>query len=140
MKKQLVLPGAVALMFLSFAFPLLAQDAHAGHGSDSLDFTALWFNILELPFLILCIVYAFLTAKTLKGGVFGSGMNLMAWGFLVMAVGHMHMQIEHLFGLNIFAALLGDSLGKIVWVVALIVTWGLSGFGFYRLYKASKSI
>lgn len=40
-----------------------------------------WFGILELPFLLVCIVYSFKTARTLKGGVFGQGMVYLAWGF-----------------------------------------------------------
>jgi hypothetical protein len=62
----------------------------------------------------------------------------MAWGFLVMAFGHLHMQIEHYYGINIFKSLLGSISGSIAWFVALAVTWGLSGLGFYSIYKASK--
>lgn len=39
-----------------------------------------WFGILELPFLLVCIVYSFRTAQTLKGGIFGKGMVYLAWG------------------------------------------------------------
>jgi hypothetical protein len=74
----------------------------------------------------------------MKGGKFGKGMTFMAWGFLVMAVGHLHMQIEHYYGINIFKTLFGSISGSIAWFVALVVTWGLSGLGFYSIYKASK--
>ena len=93
---------------------------------------------LELPFLLISVIFSFLTAKQLKGGKFGKGMNFLAWGFLVMAVGHLHMQIEHHYGFNIFKELLGETLGQTVWFVALIVTWVLSAMGFYYIYKASK--
>ncbi len=82
--------------------------------------------------------YAFKTAVTLKGGAFGKGMTLMAWGFLVMGVGHLHMQIEHFMGVNLFNRLFGDTIGSAFWFVALIVTWLLSGMGFYSIYNVSK--
>lgn len=97
-----------------------------------------WFAVMELPFLFISVIFAFLTAYALKGGKFGKGMSFMAWGFLVMAVGHLHMQIEHYYGINIFKSLLGQFSGSIAWFAALIVTWALSGLGFYSIYKASK--
>ena len=97
-----------------------------------------WFGVMELPFLFIAVFFAFLTAYALKGGRFGKGMTYMAWGFLVMAVGHLHMQIEHYYGINIFKSILGQISGSIAWFIALIVTWGLSGMGFYSIYKASR--
>jgi hypothetical protein len=97
-----------------------------------------WFGVMELPFLFIAVLFAFLTAYSLKGGKFGKGMKFMAWGFLVMAVGHLHMQIEHYYGINIFKTLLGRISGSIVWFLALVLTWALSGLGFYSIYKASK--
>jgi hypothetical protein len=97
-----------------------------------------WFGVMELPFLFISVFFAFLTAYALKGGKFGRGMKFMAWSFLVMAIGHLHMQVEHYYGFNLFKTLLGSLSGSIAWFVALIVTWGLSGLGFYSIYKASK--
>ena len=101
--------------------------------------TNMLFGLLELPFLFLCIYFAFQTASALRGGVFGRGMMLLAWGFLVMAIGHAHMQIEHYFGHNLINDLLGLSIGRIVWIAALLLTWGLSGVGFYKIYRVSRS-
>ena len=100
--------------------------------------TNYWFGVMELPFLFISVFFAFLTAYALRGGRFGKGMTYMAWGFLVMAIGHLHMQIEHYYGINIFKQVLGQLSGSIAWFVALIVTWGLSGLGFWSIYKASK--
>jgi hypothetical protein len=108
--------------------------AAATHASNM----SYWFGVMELPFLFIAVLFAFLTAHAMKGGKFGKGMTFMAWGFLVMAVGHLHMQIEHYYGINIFKTLLGSISGSIAWFVALVVTWGLSGLGFYSIYKASK--
>jgi hypothetical protein len=108
--------------------------ANAAHASTM----SYWFGVMELPFLFIAVLFAFLTAHALKGGRFGKGMTYMAWGFLVMAVGHLHMQFEHYYGINIFKSVLGQISGSIAWFVALIVTWGLSGMGFYSIYKASK--
>lgn len=103
----------------------------------SMDFQQ-WFGILELPFLLVCIVYSFKTAQQLKGGVFGKGMWFLAWGFSIMAVGHLSMQITNIFGVDIFDALLNQPLGKVAWFIALMATWALSALGFYKIYQASK--
>ncbi len=97
------------------------------------------FGFLEIPFLILCIYFAFRTASVLKGGIFGRGMAMLAWGFFVMAVGHVHMQLEHVLHLNLFEGIFGHSIGSAIWITALVLTWGLSGFGFYQIYSASRS-
>lgn len=106
--------------------------------SSSVTDVAVLFGLLELPFLGIAIVFAFMTAASLKGGLFGKGMLYIALGFLVMAIGHIHMQVEHVYGFNLFNFLLGDSGGRIAWFVALIITWGLTGIGFYSLLKASR--
>ncbi len=98
-----------------------------------------WFGILELPFLLVCIFYSFKTAQTLKGGVFGTGMTYLAWGFIVMAVGHLSLQLINFFGLDIFDWIFSQPLGKVVWFIALMATWGLSAVGFYKIYQASKA-
>lgn len=97
-----------------------------------------WFGIMELPFLFICVVFAFMTANALKGGKFGKGMNLMAWGFLVMAVGHLHMQIDHFLHFNLFRKVFGGQGGALAWFLALVVTWLLSAAGYYSMYKAGK--
>ena len=114
---------------------LQANNAAAETHSNT---TGYWFGIMELPFLFISVFFAFMTAYALRGGKFGKGMTFMAWGFLVMAIGHLHMQIEHYYGFNLFKSLLGSFSGSIAWFIALIVTWGLSGLGFYSIYKASK--
>ncbi|MHA4809859.1 hypothetical protein ACX0G9_17220 [Flavitalea flava] len=100
--------------------------------------TSYWFGVMELPFLFIAVFFAFLTAYSMKGGKFGKGLNFMAWGFLVMAVGHLHMQAEHFYGFNLFKSLFGQISGTVAWFIALVLTWGLSGMGFYSIYKASK--
>lgn len=96
-------------------------------------------GLFELPFLLMCIYFAFQTANALKGGIFGRGMTLLAWGFLVMAIGHAHMQLEHFLGFNLINMIFGRTVGQVVWISSLVVTWGLSGVGFYKIYSASRS-
>lgn len=98
----------------------------------------MWFAWLEVPFLLGAVVMAFLTARAMRGGVLGSGMAFIAWGLLVMAVGHIHMQVEHVTGTNIFQMLFGHVGGIIAWFTALIVTWLLTAMGFAKLYRASR--
>lgn len=116
----------------------LLQASSAATGGHTSGAAGYWFSVMELPFLFISVFFAFLTAYALRGGRFGKGMNFMAWGFLVMAVGHLHMQIEHYYGFNLFKTLLGQTSGSIAWFIALVITWGLSGLGFWSIYKASK--
>lgn len=124
------------LFDLSFFTNVLLQS-HNHTATDGMTLDQ-WFSLLELPFLFICIYYAFKTANVLKGGVFGKGMRLMAWGFLVMAVGHLNMQLMHHFNFDIFTQLFGETGGKVGWFIALVITWGLSGLGFYSIYESSK--
>ncbi|GAA4270829.1 hypothetical protein U6A24_02940 [Aquimarina gracilis] len=133
MRKHYTLLTLVLLLISQVSF---AQD-HSNHSDNTLGADQV-FGLLEMPFLAIALIFSFLTAKRLKGGKFGSGMTLLAWGFVVMALGHLHMQIAHIFDYNIFKKLFGDTLGNYVWFVALILTWGLSALGFYKIYKASK--
>ena len=123
---------AVTLLLCSVPQSLFAQ----GHGGDS-KFNEI-FGLIELPFLLIAIVFSFLVAKRLKGGKFGAGMQLLAWGFLIMAVGHLHMQVDQIYGFNLFNTLLGEVGGRAAWFIALVVTWGLSALGFLKIYKASS--
>ncbi len=113
------------------------QDHSAHTKSETLNAEQI-FGLLEMPFLAIALIFSFLTATRLKGGKFGSGMTLLAWGFVVMALGHLHMQIAHIFNYNLFHQLFGSSFGNYIWFFALILTWGLSALGFYKIYKASK--
>lgn len=103
------------------------------HGGD----TGL-FGLLELPFLITAVVFAFRVAAKLEGGAFGAGMFFLAWGFLVMAVGHLIMQIERFTHIDLFASVFGSTLGDILWIVVLAITWSLSAYGFLRIYRAAS--
>lgn len=124
---------ALVLLFSS-ATLVAAQDDTAHQMSTA----GTLFALLEIPFLVFCMVFAFLSARQLRGGVFGSGMALMAWGFLIMGVGHLHMQLETHAGFNLFQTLFGASGGQYAWFVALFATWTLSGLGFFRIYQASR--
>ncbi|PKV52180.1 hypothetical protein ATE84_4287 [Aquimarina sp. MAR_2010_214] len=125
------------LVLLFISRESFAQD-HSAHSNTSNLGVEQIFGLLEMPFLAIALVFSFLTATRLKGGKFGSGMTLLAWGFVVMALGHLHMQIAHIFDYNIFKNIFGDTLGNYIWFIALIITWGLSALGFYKIYKASK--
>jgi hypothetical protein len=98
------------------------------------------FGVLELPFLFIAVYFAFVVAAKLKGGTFGLGMAYLAWGFVVMAVGHLHMQVDRYFGLNLFGSIFGPSLGDVVWIVALAITWALSAYGFLLIYRSARGV
>lgn len=132
-------PLVVLLLLCTTVLMAQYTGEHSEHqtATSGLDMTKI-FGLLELPFLLVCVFYSFRTAGALKGGIFGKGMTYLAWGFLVMAVGHLAMQVHHIFGFDIFTDTLGEIGGNIAWFVALIITWGLSAFGFYKIYKVSK--
>jgi uncharacterized membrane protein len=145
MKNSKIFSALCLLVFL-FAYSITtmaqatmeAHDHNVGATHIFSSNTNFLFGMMELPFLLISVVFAFLTATALRGGKFGKGMYLVAWGFVVMAIGHLHMQIEHLYGINLFQSVLGDTIGSVIWFIALIITWGLSSLGFYSIYKASK--
>ena len=41
-----------------------------------------WYSVIEIPALLAAVVFGFLTARALRGGRLGVGMQLIAWGFL----------------------------------------------------------
>lgn len=145
--KNSKLIAAFSLLIFLFAYSIttMAQAGLESHNHQNVatpdvysNSTSFLFGMMELPFLLISVVFAFLTANALKGGKFGNGMYLVAWGFVVMAVGHLHMQIEHLYGFNLFKTVLGETAGSIAWFLALLTTWCLSSLGFYSIYKTSK--
>ena len=88
--------GILGFFFLSTyaqaSFPLL-QATHAAMTDHAIE-GGNWTAIVELPFLLVSVFFAFAAAAKMKDGKFGKGMRLLAWGFLVMAIGHLHMQIQ----------------------------------------------
>jgi hypothetical protein len=139
MKTSICTKTAAALLCTIPAIAAFSQqspmDEGHMHGPTGIGF---WFGFMELPFLFICVIFAFMTASALKGGKFGKGMKLMAWGFVVMAVGHLHMQVDHFYHFNLFNLLFGEMGGSLAWFLALVVTWLLSAAGFYSMYKAGK--
>ncbi len=132
----------IITVFTLYSGMLLAQGSTVDgenhlHMQDKSD-VSFWFGLMELPFLFICVVFAFMTANALKGGKFGKGMNLLAWGFLVMAIGHLHMQLDHFYNFNLFRSWFGGMGGSLAWFVALVITWLLSAAGYYSMYKAGK--
>jgi hypothetical protein len=146
MKTSRLITVFTTLIFLfAYSITAMAQVTLDGHGhqlgatNQSGGYNSSFlFSMMELPFLFIAVIFAFLTATALKGGKFGKGMYMVAWGFVVMAIGHLHMQVEHYYGFNLFKSLLGETAGSIAWFLALILTWGLSSLGFYSIYKTSK--
>lgn len=138
--RALLLGAAICLLSVGLGLWLVTSSAaeDARPAASPLADIYNWFALAELPFLFLTVLFGFLTAAVLKGGRFGEGMVLIAWGSLVMGIGHIHMQIYNLLGTNLLDSLFGKTGGGILWFVALICAWALSGTGFYYIYSASK--
>jgi len=144
MKKSVLIPSILLIFIVFLGLPIFAQvncsllqvnNASVAAECHKISYLS---GVMELPFLLISVFFAFATARALRGGRFGKGMNLIAWGFVVMAIGHLNIQIEHFYGYNIFKSLMGGTLGTIAWFIALIITWGFSGLGFYSILKSSR--
>ena len=142
MKKNLIVPSILAITLILSSFSAIAQAGcrvlQTNTSAIQTNNLSLLSGFMELPFLLISVFFAFATAQALKGGKFGKGMNMIAWGFVVMAIGHLHMQIEHIYNYNLFKHLFGETGGTVAWFTALVITWGFSGLGFYSILKASK--
>ena len=55
-----------------------------------------WFAVLEMPFLLVAIIYGLLIARTVRSSLIGRGMTFIALGSLVMAIGHILMIVNGL--------------------------------------------
>jgi preprotein translocase subunit SecG len=128
---------AMIILMVIFFICSIAVAQMADKGSDQT--MKQWYGVIEIPFLLLAVVLSIMTAYEFKGGALGKGMMFLAIGLLVMAVGHIHMQLQKFLNFDIFDLLFGKIGGNIAWVIALIITWGCTAYGFYSLYKAGKS-
>jgi hypothetical protein len=137
MIRRLVFSLVLACAFLA-APAAFAQQHDMGMDHHGLDFPVL-LSLLELPFLAIALLYSWRTASAMQGGIFGRGMGFIAAGLLVMAIGHLLMFVHTAFGTDLLYALFGSSLGSVLWVIALITSWALTGTGFHSIYKASRA-
>lgn len=96
-------------------------------------------GLLEIPFLGLALFFSFRTANAMRGGIFGRGMGLVAGGMLVMGIGHLLMLADTAFGVGVLNVLFGGTLSGLLWVVALVASWALTGIGFHSIYRASRT-
>src|SRR3989441_4935836 len=94
-----------------------------------------WFAALEMPFLLLAIIFGFLIARAVRSSLIGRGMIFIALGSLVMAIGHIIMIVNGLVKEQILSAILGDVGGAWAWLAALCTSWLFYGLGFVEIYK-----
>ncbi len=90
-----------------------------------------WLQLLELCFLLTAVCSSFYTALVLQSAETGQistqrlarAMFVLAFSFLIMGVGHLHMQWLHLTGTNLFHHYFGVTWGDRLWLAALMLTW-----------------
>ena len=90
-----------------------------------------WLQLLELCFLLTAVCCSFYTALALQSAERGQistqrlsrAMFVLAVSFLIMGVGHLHMQWLHLTGVNLFQYYFGEVWGDRLWLMALTLTW-----------------
>ena len=97
-----------------------------------------WVSVLEVPIFLTSVVMAFLTARALRGGIFGIGMLFLAVSFLIMAAGHASMFVERIADVDPFHVIFGRTLAPYAWALVLILTWAVSAIALYRIYRAAK--
>lgn len=129
----------LALLLAIHSSPVQAHESSSYYPDEPMGTFATFFGVMELPFLFITVFFAFRTAQVLEGGVFGKGMRLMAWGFLVMSIGHLNMQLVRFTGTNILNDLIGVAAASTIWAGLLIGTWALTGYGLYSIYRAGKA-
>ena len=102
------------------------------------------FQLLEIPFLFLTVVFAVLAAILLRSAEqvidtkkISRGMLALAVGYIIMGIGHLVMQANRLLNINVFNSLFGDVGGVIAWYTALMLTWASSSLGFFWIIRSS---
>lgn len=130
---------ALSAALLVTVAPFSSAAAQQAAVSDTMPhFPSTWFSLLELPFIILAIGFSFLNARAFRGGRLGRGMSLLAWGFVIMGIGHLLLMTQQLWGLDLLSRFFGSA-GQFLWLGALAATWVLSGLGFYSMYQVSRA-
>lgn len=119
-----------------FSLSTYSQENAIHHFSNTDE--AKVFGMIEFSLLLIATALSFMTARILRGGKVGNGMIFLAIGFSIMALGHLHIQIEHIFGYNLPKELMGITAGNYAWYLAMLLTWLFSAVGFYKIYKASR--
>jgi ABC-type antimicrobial peptide transport system permease subunit len=100
------------------------QTGAASAGGASAEAVATWLRAAELPSLLLAIVFSFLAARALSGGMFRREMSVLPRGFLVTGVAHLHMQVDRSLGFDLLSSLFGEE---------------FSGLGSWGIYGASEA-
>jgi hypothetical protein len=137
MTRRLVFSLGLACTVLAAPAALAQQHDMAmdHHGFD----LPMLLSLCEIPFLAVALLYSWRTAGAMQGGIFGRGMGLIAAGLLVMAIGHLLMLVHTALGIDLLDVLFGGRFGSVLWVIALVASWGLTGTGFHSIYKASRA-
>ena len=116
----------------------IAAHARSGHGPcdettrsrrrASVDSPV--FTLLEVPLIVAAMLLGIRAARHRPKDILRRGLIILVLGLGVMAIGHGHMQFQRQTGVNLFTALLGDTLGDAAWLAALILSWSLTAYGF----------
>src|SRR5256884_9637629 len=94
-----------------------------------------WFVVLEMPFLLVAIIFGFLIARAVRSSKIGRGITFIALGSLVMAIGHIIMIVNGLVKEQILSVILGDVGGAWAWLAAVWMSWVFYGLGFVENFK-----
>src|SRR5207249_206863 len=94
-----------------------------------------WFAVLEMPFLLVAIIFGFLIAKTVRSSLIGRGMTFIALGSLVMAIGHIILMADQLLKENILVFFLGQAGGPWAWLTALCTSRLFYGLGLFEHFR-----
>lgn len=106
------------------------NDLVPGGGRDLLE----WLGVLELPFLLVCLVYAWLSTRAMQDGILGRGLRYLLWGLILLTLLHICTQFLGIIGWQSAEWPFYAGFRSLLY----IGVWGCFAFGFYHLYQVSK--
>ena len=122
-------------MFLHSASTLSYFRSPKLAAADAASFSQVdvWVELAQCAVMLLVTMVAFRTAASLKGGFFGPGMGLFAWGIAILALAQAAELALRRFGVPLPPAVL-----EISQLVLWITSWALFGGGFHQISRASR--
>ncbi len=130
---------AIIIFWLNFICLAVAQPT-----SKLLLKAAFHFQLIEIPVLFITVTFAVLAATLLRSTKqvvdirkISRGMFALAVGYIIMGIGHLVMQANRLFSIDVFDSLFGNAGGPIAWYTTLVFIWISSSLGFYWIIQSS---
>ena len=130
--------GLIFFCMCLIIFPQLVYSQQAALVSWQDWGISTWLGFIEFPFLFASIFYSFKTADAFRGSKLGDGAHLLAYGFIIMTLSQVNLQLRTFFELDMLAWIFSPNVSGIVWFLGLIAMWALFAMGVFRIYQSHK--